>query len=1452
MDLGWNDSWDDFLQEVKDLLAWCEDGLQLLPPPQRSKSSQVLEKVSQDLQNDLDYIRRAPHNWGTQLANVAIRILKRRPPTSEQQYDAAARVANYCGIVYQFRRGSDPEKYENLFRDSLECFLSARLRSLARQTIAADTMDAVQQWLAKFYEHVPADFEFLLHDRVLWAYEARRRELDSPATVGLMLRFIEDNRDLINLSVLTSNESVRKRWEDLYRHHIGEPPPPPEKRVLNAEVRAQLRKAVQETDPLVVRDVAAPIEERLRASVRDSIDCSFEFREPHRTVRDYSRKPTGAFEAARRQVRRNSGEAVDGFYQIWRSQPQNSYAKEWYAYALAKLQGNLRQARDLFEDIRKSKLADQVTDWNLACCEAKLGDQKAAFAILKSRVESGKYIDEVLEPAVMLGIEMSDKQFLWRWLDWVPCEEAVLLAYLYAADAGVGADELETRLSTIEAIASDERGFIPPNPAERINEQDLSDLCFRFIERRMVHGGISWFRKRVNLEEHRYFYLNWRLLGDLWLQAGEGSQAAGSYGQLLNSTDKSHATSETKQRAMEQVLTALLDRQYTAEAQTLFDQYQHLVSSEGKARWKSTFEPVTFTPARPQESEAARREQFPVLEPSPTAGATTASTGPDPRSQLLTIGARLQKIRRLDDLQGDFGLLRDAAECVLSLWPASRKLVESTRSVIDDLEKFKTRTDVLEKENFGGAVRDSLASLKESVATVSDASLKAQAESLVETLGRLAADASFQTSTVRSVQFDWRLNGFLPDRTVASASPDLPKTCLLVRISNAGTDVVSGVEVHLQGESANILVTEPVQSFDRSLNRGESAVLRFPLDYERLEEEQGFTVWAKFASGGVTGLQTPATHFAIPPDSFSARLGGKDLIRDAFFVGVGIPADRRDIFHGREREQQRIANSLRGTVQSEVLFLNGPRRVGKTSILNSLKWALPDLGLNQIITVALPEEIPNSTEAFLLGVANEILTTAHRHLDIHNYLPAPDAEGFKREPISAFRNYCEVIRERLTPRRVLLMIDETQRLANAVRTGQIDDNVLSLFSTLMSRSSGVLFIFTASVLFRNIKDMSGNPIWGRLMQFGTGFLTAEAVDRVLKAGVAGQPVHFTPEAVARVWQMTEGHPWVLQAIGKRIITEVLNPQQRLVVGPGDVDQVVDYIEKNEDQYSDYWWNEKQGGFIDELDWEIAEVIIKNQEAPGMGILKTRLFEIMAQRGRPVTNDRIYKLADMQTLVRESRSGVEWVRIKGLFLERWLTDHDKVTRRAFASVSKVALFIDHENVAISMRRFIEALPVAQQPAWSALRDPVVLPRRLAQNAERFGTIVPPRYAVANWPRFIQDITAYSQAMFEISQPLGGKNTSDERLKQLVRDTLEERPDVEIYIIGAGDADYRDTIQTLLKRNKRVILWGFHGVGNVSTNVSSIFREMEQWQNLTIEYLDDILIREPSPMRGAAHA
>jgi hypothetical protein len=1444
MKLNWSKSFGNIIDTANQILALCQARLDVLNSQQQQTSREVMERVRSQLDAEVEAIRRSPHKWGVQLANVAIRVARRMSKTSPEERAIAVKLANFCGLVFDFKRTEDPARNENNFRDSLEVFVSASLPDMVPVVIAADVLDEVGDFLGGFYNsRVPKDLTFLMNDIVVAAYESHRRSLDNPESHGLMIRYVEDNRDLISLPVSESSEYMRERWQTLFRNHVGEPPPPPNQKLLNAEVRARLKSAVLTNDPMAVRDVLAPLEASLIETVKKALDVSFDFREPRRIVRDYARNPTADFEAARRQIRLNSRQALRSFSDIWKNQPQNYYAMEWYAYAQAKLESSWRQAKDLFEQVREADRGDQITDWNVACCEIKLGDRKTAFHILRERVESGNNIGDVLEPTIDLALEFKEKRFLSQHLDWLPLEEAILLGYLFAADSALPLDELEEWLPAVEVIASDARGFEPPDPAERLSFSDANDLSFAFIRRRMIRGGVTWFRRRVTFDEHKYYYLNWRLLADLCMQVGLFDEAVRTYKKALDCTNRPQTPSDIKEKAVETVLNILLEQQLRSAASEILSNYGSMLSLGEVQRWQKRL-PAEIVP------EVQRTPEVPVQAPIEETEDKQPSMPEDPLARLMQITNRLLKIKRIEEFKGDFDLLSSAADSLFQNWPAySRILVDHIRTAIQNLREFDLSSNLEEKEGLGKALRERLETIDLALQEISEPELKEKADDLVSTLKRLAVDASFQTSVMRNVEIDWHLNGYLPDKTLEPVSPELPKAAVLLRITNRGAEQINEAEVYLKSESGKVTVVESVMKLKGRLDIGASTVMRFPLEYDSLKGEETFLAYARFSAGVVANLQTPARRFTLPAESFIKYLDGRDRIQDAYFVGVGIPEDRRDVFHGREREQKRIADSLRGSVQSEVLFLNGPRRVGKTSILNSLKWSLPELGFNEIITVSLGEEIPVSTGAFLRGVAAEIVKAVDRHLNIEGFLRLPTPEEFELDPIVSFKDFCEITRERLNPRRILLMLDETQRLAQAVKNGRLDDNVLAIFSTLMSRDSGIMFVFTASVAFRNVKDLSPHPIWGRLAQYATGFLSSDAVRQVLAAGVASYPVKFTEEALNRIWQMTEGHPWIVQAVGKRIVNNVLNPQQRLVVSPQDVDQAIEFIEKTEDQFTYYWWNEvkEEGGFIDEADWELVKVIIDKQPSEGVGVPKSALLKEMKQRGQPINNERVNKLVDMQTMVKESRNGEEHVRIKGLFLERWLRDQVEARRTNSEFVaplkSNVALFVDHENVKISMQEFISQLSATQESAWSSLRDPVLLARRLSQNAERFGALVG-RVAVANWQLFVQDLPAYAQAMFSFDQPLGGKNTSDEKLKQLVRDTLEQRHEVSIYVIATGDADFRDTILTLLKRNKRVVLWGFRAIGPVKSNMSGIFREMETWQNLTIEYLDDILLNELS--------
>jgi hypothetical protein len=71
-------------------------------------------------------------------------------------------------------------------------------------------------------------------------------------------------------------------------------------------------------------------------------------------------------------------------------------------------------------------------------------------------------------------------------------------------------------------------------------------------------------------------------------------------------------------------------------------------------------------------------------------------------------------------------------------------------------------------------------------------------------------------------------------------------------------------------------------------------------------------------------------------------VGSSEHIPKRFLIGKALDSNNSELFQGREDSVKTILDSLRGGTQNKRYFLDGIRRVGKTSILKMLPSFLPD------------------------------------------------------------------------------------------------------------------------------------------------------------------------------------------------------------------------------------------------------------------------------------------------------------------------------------------------------------------------------------------------------------------------------------------------------------------------------------------------------------------------------
>jgi len=336
-------------------------------------------------------------------------------------------------------------------------------------------------------------------------------------------------------------------------------------------------------------------------------------------------------------------------------------------------------------------------------------------------------------------------------------------------------------------------------------------------------------------------------------------------------------------------------------------------------------------------------------------------------------------------------------------------------------------------------------------------------------------------------------------------------------------------------------------------------------------------------------------------------LSQTSLITASPFVVVGPTPD--NIFFGREKDLREITEHA-ATVSYALI---GGRRIGKTSILKRLERVrLPTVGFHA-----------------LYHDCSFTPTQAERVQAI-----AADKTWFPEIPTSPLTSFAEIIHALSGDKPLVILLDETDKLIEPDRQADYP-----LFNTLraMANAGRCRFVLSGEQALRNELTNPNSPLYNFANEMLVGRLDFRAVEELVTRPMEQLEIELTdePEMVQCIWDLTSGHPNVVQRLCQRLIVR-LNQRGDRHLRLDDVEAIVvdpDFLRKD---FLNIYWERSTA-----LERLCSLVMAADESVRTL----TAVHETLARHGIQATlnevDDALERLVDLRNILQRTAEGYEF-------------------------------------------------------------------------------------------------------------------------------------------------------------------------------------------------------------------
>ena len=426
---------------------------------------------------------------------------------------------------------------------------------------------------------------------------------------------------------------------------------------------------------------------------------------------------------------------------------------------------------------------------------------------------------------------------------------------------------------------------------------------------------------------------------------------------------------------------------------------------------------------------------------------------------------------------------------------------------------------------------------------------------------------------------------------------------------------------------------------------------------------------------GTSGEIELAYHVRGIRDAVTADLD--DIGDNPYVEGVMLsPSTHPHLFKGREDRLGELLDALEGQGGSATIIVEGPRRIGKSSLVKQIVeggvlsdgWTSVYCDFQGTLSdesagLETPLVFYTVADAVVQGVA----AAGHRFevpgvgkvgggpLGPFSKVKVGNAllEAFtqSKDPAKLLNAYIEEALATVAPSRLLLVLDEFDKVQQGIETGVTSPQVPSFFRSLFQRHPSLAGLLVCAVRLRRLREEYFHALYGLGAVVEVGPLDREAAVRLVREPVAGRLI-WAPAAIDRVLDLTARQPFLVQGLCRRVFNACRQSGIRTATVALVDDMAAEHVRRS-------------GHFAQVFKTDTGShrkryLIALTEAEAGRSALTYEVYEQRLREGGVRTDGLDSDLEDLvgeEVLDREKRRGEDRYRLRVPLLAMWVRQQD---------------------------------------------------------------------------------------------------------------------------------------------------------------------------------------------------